>query len=192
MRRLIAKTPKFLTRNKYRRVSQTLNLSVDRVVKFWLRSTVVGSQTVSQAGPVGDGFSRAEYRRQMQLQKGFPRDQPLALTAGQGGRVLTEKDIHSLTRDFLELYEMNSSVIQMVNISSYRVHEKTYVFSPQERYSWYVSSVDSCGKLSKYEVTPSQLGHSLEAMFGVVKTDKIVEPELLMALCRHYEMMWQQ
>jgi hypothetical protein len=50
--------------------------------------------------------------------------------------------------------------------------------------------VDDRGKLSKTVVTPRQLGHSIEAMFGTVKTDRVLEPELIMALCRHYEMMW--
>ncbi len=202
MRRFIPKKPKFLLRRRYQAVTQTLNASVERVVKFWLRSTVVKLEQTHQTNQTNQTnqtkLSRAEQRRLRQQQLGIPQDRPLSDRPGDNVQLslcpnyptLTEKEIHSLSRDFLELYEMNSSVIQLVNISSYRVQDKTYVLSPQNDYSWYISSVDNHGKLSKYGVTPRQLGHSIEAMFGVVKNDKVLEPELLMALCRHYEMMW--
>lgn len=175
---------KLFARRRYLPVSQTLNNTVEGVVKFWLRSTVIDIAKVQHSV-----LSRAASRRQ---RLGIPSSQ-LLLEGSQtqsGETPLTEKRIHSLTHDFLELYEMNSSVIQLVNMSSYNVQNKTYVLLPQENYSWCVSSVDDRGKLSKTVVTPRQLGHSIEAMFGTVKTDRVLEPELIMALCRHYEMMW--
>lgn len=187
---------KLLTRRKYHPVSQTLNNTVERVVKFWLRSTVVDIRSVQCSQTLRDGkkpLSRAEHRRQ---KMGIPTERPILEKSSPEkgmGPPLTEKIIHSLSHDFLELYELNSSVIQLVNMSSYRVHNKTYVLIPHGDYGWCVSSVDDCGKLSKIIVTPRQLGYSIHAMFGLKATNTptgIVEPELVMALCRHYEMMW--
>jgi hypothetical protein len=188
---------KLLTRRKYHPVSQTLNNTVERVVKFWLRSTVVDIRSV-QASHIrtGKNISRAEHRRQ---KLGIPAETPIIdKSNSEPGNAppLTEKIIHSLAHDFLELYELNSSVIQLVNMSSYRVHNKTYVLLPHEDYGWCVSSIDEVGKLSKIIVTPSQLGNSIQSMFSLTApsvnriSKGVVEPEMIMAICRHYEMMW--
>ena len=99
-------------------------------------------------------------------------------------------DTKTLLADFISLYELNRAAFNRVDNSQVTIRSKTIILSPLKKFRWQISCIDSQVNgtgVSRHNVGPTELGMSILGMFAVANFRRVIDPDILMAICYYYD-----